>query len=328
VEHVVAGLAPSSIRPHEQDGGATRNPTEFVSVVGVNRSGTTLMRNVLNQSDQLAIADENHFLGHLIASQGARHAFRSLGPLSDDENVRRLVDFIYSGELRRVSKFKNYIHWGWLIHNVEKGVLVREILSSDRSERSLFVAFLRVFAKAQGKPIIGEKTPAHFRYVATLLEWFPNGRIIHMVRDPRATFVSDLKRRKEERPGKQARVFDMLKRSDFLLKLFILLVTSRAWAESVSIACRFRTRFPDRYRLQKFEDLVADPEGQVKEICRFLETDFQPAMLEQFVVRGFQKGDAGFDGAAASRWREHIDAWVATWFRLCLGRRLSELGYL
>jgi len=302
--------------------------TEFVSIVGVNRSGTTLMRNVLNRSDWLAIADENHFLGHLIASQGARYAFRRLGPLSHDENVRRLVDFIYSGELRRVSKFRNYIHWGWLIRNVDKGVLVQEILKSDRSERSLFVALLRVFADAHGKPVIGEKTPAHFRYVATLLEWFPNGKIIHMVRDPRATFISDLKRRKQEPPHKQARIYETLKRSDLLLKLFIMLVTSAAWAQSVSIGCKFAKRLPEQYRLQRFEDLVADPEREVREICRFLETDFQAAMLEQLVVRGFQKGEAGFDGGAASRWREHIDSWVEKWFMLCFKRRLGELGYL
>jgi hypothetical protein len=51
-------------------------------------------------------------------------------------------------------------------------------------------------------------------------------------------------------------------------------------------------------------------------------------MLEQLVVRGFQKGEAGFDGMAASRWREHIDAWVEAWFRLWFARRLGELGYL
>lgn len=303
-------------------------PTEFVSVVGVNRSGTTLMRNVLNQHDQLAIADENHFLGHLVASQGARYAFRRLGLLSDDAAVHRLVEFIYSGELRRASTFKNYIHWGWLTRNVDKDVLVQEILRSDRSERGLFVALLKVYADAHGKRIIGEKTPAHFRYVDTLLEWFPEGRIIHMVRDPRGTFISDLKRRREEPPGKQARVFDVLRRSELLLKLFILLVTSRAWAESVSTACRFRTRSPERYRLQTFEDLVADPDGQVREICSFLGLEFQPAMLQQLVVRGFRKGDAGFDGQAASRWREHIDPWVEAWFRLRFGRRFAELGYL
>lgn len=308
--------------------GARHPPPDFVSVVGVNRSGTTLMRNVLNRSPQLAIADENHFLGHLVASQGARYAFRRLGSLADDGNVRRLVDFIYSGELRRVSKFKNYIHWGWLIRNVEKDALAREILASDRSERSLFVAFLKVYAAAQGKPIIGEKTPAHFRYVRTLLDWFPHGKIIHMVRDPRGTFVSDLKRRREEPPGKQARVFDVLRRSEPLLKLFVLLVTTGAWRESAAIACRYRARFPERYRLQRFEDIVCDPEGQVRQICGFLGIEFQPALLEQLVVRGFQKGDAGFDRGAATRWREHIDAWVDAWFRLCFRRRLAELGYL
>jgi len=301
--------------------------TDFVSVVGVNRSGTTLMRNVLNSSDQLAIADENHFLGHLIASQGARYRFRELGPLTDDNNARRLVDFIYSRELRRVSKFRNYVHWGWLIKNVPQEQLLQEILKSDRSERSLFIIFLRVFADAHGKPIIGEKTPAHFRYVGTLLDWFPNGKIVHMIRDPRAIFVSDVKRRHEDAARKQAGVFGVLRRSEPLLKLFVTMVTTYAWAQSIVIGRKHQKLWPARYRLQKFEDLVADPERQVDELCRFLEIDFQPKMLEQLVVRGFQKGDAGFDAKAASRWNQHIDSWVDRWFVWRFKPELAEFGY-
>lgn len=302
-------------------------PTDFVSVVGVNRSGTTLMRNVLNGSDQLAIADENHFLGHLIASEGARHQFRKLGPLSNDDNVRRLVDFIYSKELRRASKFRNYAHWGWLIKNVDRERLVQEILKTDRSDRSLFVVFLRAFADAQGKTIIGEKTPAHFRYVGTLLEWFPDGKIVHMIRDPRGIFVSDVQRRREDPPHQQARVFGMLLRSDLLLKLFVLVVTTYAWSQSVSAGLKHKKLFPTRYRLQRFEDLVADSQRQVSELCQFLEIDVQPKMLDQLVVRGFQKGDAGFDAKAASRFRKHIDSWVEGWFKWCFGKRMAELGY-
>jgi Sulfotransferase family len=302
-------------------------PTDFVSVVGVNRSGTTLMRNVLNRHAQLGIADENHYLGHLIAAQGAREQFKKLGPLSDDANVQRLVDFIYSKDLRRVSRFRNYAHWTWLIKNVEKERLVEALLKSDRSERSLFVVFLRAFADASGKSIIGEKTPAHFRYVGTLLEWFPDGKIVHMMRDPRGIFVSDVQRRREDAPHQQAGVFRLLRRTDLPLKIFVAMVTTYAWNQSVAEGLKHQRLHPTRYRLQKFEELVADPERQVAELCRFLEVDFDPQMLSQLVVRGFQKGSAGFDAKAASRWGQHIDPWVERWFTLRFGRRLAELGY-
>src|SRR3954471_23674871 len=74
---------------------------DAVFIVGASRSGTTLMRTILERSPRIAIARENHFLGHLRESEGARYYFRRLGDLHDDGVVRKLVDLIYSGEFQR-----------------------------------------------------------------------------------------------------------------------------------------------------------------------------------------------------------------------------------
>ncbi len=51
--------------------------------------------------------------------------------------------------------------------------------------------------------MLGEKTPTHYKYVPTLLEWYPEAKIIHTFRDPRAILVSQLKKmQKKEKRGR------------------------------------------------------------------------------------------------------------------------------
>lgn len=299
--------------------------TPYIFIVGVSRSGTTLMRKILNASDSIAIAMENHFLGHLIPSEGARHKFRKFGDLSEDRNVQRLVDYIYSDEFLNSSRYRNASSlWRWLVRRVEKQEFLRRILESDRSERGLFTVMMQAFAEHEGKPIMGEKTPAHIRYVPTIFQWFPQGRVIHMLRDPRGVFVSELRRRRKQPASVPYR---LLKRLG-LLKPFILLQVTLVWYESIYRYLKHSRRYPDNYYLLKFEDLVSSPEYHIREVCHFLGVEFQEKMLQQVVVsKGFQAGQAGFDRQAADRWKAHIEPWIDWWFRLWFGRHLRRLGY-
>ena len=86
--------------------------SKFVFIVGVSRSGTTLMRRILNKSTQIALCDENYYLGHLVESEGVRFKFRRFGDLQQDDNVRRLVEFIFSPEFETYSRLKT-LNWQW-----------------------------------------------------------------------------------------------------------------------------------------------------------------------------------------------------------------------
>lgn len=303
--------------------------TDFISIVGVSRSGTTLMRSILNSSNQIAICEENHFLGHLIYSEGARHKFREFGDLSDDDNVRKLVDYIYSGGLEksfRKHRVMSY-HWHWIIKCIDKKDFLQRILDSDRSERALFSVMMRVYADHMGKPIMGDKTPAHLRYAPTLLEWFPDGRIIHMLRDPRAIFFSELRRR-EQQPSITT-PYKQLKRVGLLLKFFIVLQTTAAWFDSITRYFRYKELYPNHYYPLRFEDLVSDPEQHIRQVCDFLGIGFEEKMLDRVVVsQGFRQGQAGFDVQAASRWKKYVDPWINGWFQFWFRKYLKELGYV
>jgi hypothetical protein len=304
-----------------------RAQERYIFIVGVSRSGTTLMRRTLNTSDEIAIASENHFLGHVIASEGVRHKLRQFGSLADDANLRRLVDYLYSDAFKRSSRYRDVSTlWRWLTRRVPKDELLGRLLASDRSERAMFRAILQLYAEHKGKHVMGEKTPAHVRYVPTLMEWFPEGRVIHMLRDPRGIFVSELRRRSNQAlstPYKQLRRFKLA------FKLFILVQVTVLWCESVFRYRRHKQQYPNNYYLLRFEDLVRDPASHIQRVCDFVGVEYQDKMLEQEIVsKGFQEGQVGFDGGAAERWRAHIDPWIDRWFQFWFYGALREFGYL
>lgn len=299
---------------------------EAIFVVGVPRSGTTLMRMILSRHSRIFIADENHYFGHFLPWLDPGWDFRRVGNLDSDEDVRRLVDHFYSDEFQRgtwirgVSQF-----WRWLIEHVPREELLERMLEGERSQRGVFTALLQSSAASQGKTIFGEKTPAHYRHVDTLLGWYPEGRVIHMIRDPRAVYVSELKRRRA-RP--ETVPYRWLIRVPAAFRAFVLLAVARTWAEAVRRHRGLARRYPDRYRLAKFEILVEEPEREIRSLCEFLGVTFEPKMLKQKVVsRGDRLGEPGFDAGAADRWRNSISAGEATWLGRLLGRRIEEMGY-
>ncbi len=299
---------------------------QAIFIVGVSRSGTTLMRRILDKHSRIGIATENHYLGHLLAWEGARHYFRRLGDLQDDDNVHALVEHIYSGQMQRRSRLRDLSpYWRWLTERVPPADIEARLLASDRTERGVFEAFLRIYADRRGKAIMGEKTPAHLAYVETLLDWFPDGRVIHCMRDPRAVYVSELRRRREHAVGFPYR---QLAVTPALLEGFVLWQVVWAWAAAVHRHRALSRRYPDHYRLLRFEDLVAAPDATLDGLCEFLGVVPEPRMLEQKVTsKGARVGEAGIDQGAAERWRSSISPGAGSAIERLLGRRLREMGY-
>jgi hypothetical protein len=146
-----------------------------------------------------------------------------------------------------------------------------------------------------------------------------------MIRDPRAVYRSELKRR-IARP--ESFPYRLLVRVPALMRGFILLEVVWAWADAVARHRALSRRHPESYRLVRFEDLVRDPETTIDRLCEFLGVEPEPAMLAQKVVSvGDRLGDSGFDAGAAERWRASITDGEARWLRWLLGRRIEELGY-
>ena len=286
-----------------------------------------MMRYLLETSDRIAIARENHFMGHILGRRGARHFFRRAGNLVDDEAIHKVVDMIYSGEYERLAGWRRPSpYWYWLKDNVARGEIERRLLAAERTERGLFDAFLRVYADTNGKPVMGEKTPTHLNYVDTLLEWFPDARVIHMLRDPRAVYVSDRYRRQT----RDRWPYTWIRRVPLLLESYLLLLTVVSWPRALRQHRRLATSYPGKYTMVRFEDVVRKPDETLPGVFEFLGVEMPETVKSDVAVpqqHGMRSADEGIDPRAADRWRERIKPTARRFIEFFLRSPMSRYGY-
>jgi hypothetical protein len=306
-----------------------RLPTEpeAIFIVGVPRSGTTMMRHLLETSDRIAIARENHFMGHILGRRGARHFFRRAGDPAEDATVRRIVDMIYSGEYEKLAGWRRPSpYWYWLKDQVPREEIERRLLAAERTEHGMFEAFLRVYADMMGKPVMGEKTPTHINYVDTLFEWFPEARVIHMLRDPRAVYVSDRYRRQT----RDRFPYSLMKRVPLLLESYLLVLYSVSWRRALRKHAELLKKYPGKYLLVRFEDVVKKPNETLQEVFGFLGVAM-PEMVgsdvEVPLKHGMRSSGEGIDPQAADRWRGRIRGTARRFLELTLRGPMKRYGY-
>jgi hypothetical protein len=301
---------------------------EYIFVVGCFHSGTTLLRNVLDNSEKISfIRAETKFFGGFLRSK-VRHHIRKFGNLLLDANIQKFVDDIYS-EARKGTKGL----YGWLRTHVRREDFIATLLESDRTERSIFKTILNLHASliSLENTIIGEKSPSHVYHVKTILDWFPRSKIIHIIRDPRAVLISRLNRKKDLVLNIQYST-PPWKYFKFFLFFFGVIHVTASWHRSASLHYKYNRLYPDNYTLIKYEDLICEPEPTIQQLCVFLEIPFDQNMLTQKVVGSCYNqsytGPNGFDIKLINKWRSTIKPWMKKWTELFNYRYMRKLDYL
>jgi hypothetical protein len=132
-------------------------------ILGVRRSGTTLLRVMLDRHSQLAVPDETYFVPQL----ADRH-LRRVEAEDFLEDVRRVVDWDLPLDKLRA--------------RLRDGMPVGEAIG----------AVYAVYAEEQGKPRWGDKTPMYMQNLRLLERLFPDARYVHLIRDGRDAALSFL----------------------------------------------------------------------------------------------------------------------------------------
>ncbi len=125
-------------------------------VLGVGRSGTTLLRVMLDRNSQLAIPYETFFVPQLAHRHGRRPQLDKF--IEDLGRLRTLYD------------------WGITPEDV------RPRLHDGMTTREAIGAIFETYAERQGKTRWGDKTPLYMQQLPLLERLFPDARWVHLVR--------------------------------------------------------------------------------------------------------------------------------------------------
>jgi hypothetical protein len=224
-------------------------------IVGMPRSGTKLLRGLLSKHPRIRIlVAETDFLAFF------EEWIRRHGRPASAEAFERFANELQSGNYFNFRRKPAPFRWQeW-----------RDACNGHFDVGGLFEGFARYELDAErGSGLIwADKSPAYVRHIPLILRHFPGARIIHIVRDVRDHCVS-----MRNTWGKD------LRRSAW------------RWGRDVLNAHRQCVSMTGHCLEVKFEQLLQDPELQMRRICLFLDLEFS-ADLTQLAQSVEGRGDA------------------------------------
>jgi len=230
------------------------NPMLFV--VGCPRSGTTLLQRMLDHHPKLAVANDTHFAVRALYKSAPRyigHAIRGNEIPLDDALVDGLLDY-------------HRFHRLGVDADEARAMAVDSPTYSGWIER-LYTSF----AVNRGKTYGAEKTPDYVRHMPLLKGLFPWAKFLHIIRDGRDVALSTLEWAGPKKgPGR----WELWEREP----VAACALWWRWQVETGRLDARRRLG-SESYAEVRYEELVSEPEEQLRRISDFLALPYSEWMV-------------------------------------------------
>jgi hypothetical protein len=262
-----------------------------IFIVGMPRSGTTLLSNLLNASEEIYFPQETHFFSQLNKY------------LKNKSKLNNSFKNFYLN--------KNEIYFkSWNLDSQKIDGL------KDSNEKELFEELICLLQKQNKKQFEkwGEKTPIHFVYINEILKIYPKAKFVHIIRDPRDVFSSMI--------------------ASSWVKIF-------PFEEKISqykISCQIHLSISENICSVKYEDLVKEPEKNLKKIFSFTNLNYTDQILFNFNKDenlNFsekhepwkQNNKNSIDVKNIFKWKNKVDNPLNYYISDKLNKEISFLGY-
>ncbi len=276
-----------------------------IFIVGCARSGTTLLRLMLDSHPKIAIPAESHFIIDMIRNSIFKNKY--LGKNNFNNFIKDLLFHQY------------YTQWP------ESHKLQTREFQQYRGTNitNIFKVIFQKYASKNNKEIWGDKTPKYVNFIILLSELFPKAKFIHLVRDGRDVALSFSVRKRSWGPR------NIWQSAHYWRIQTTLGIISRYWFNSNGLT--------DRYYEIKYESLINNTKVTLKGICDFIGTEFDECMLDYYkftkqkITHVIQPIHGRLmekpDKTRIGRWKKHMTEKEVNQFERIAGNLLHYFGY-
>ena len=252
-----------------------------IFIVGMARSGTSLLQSILNNHPNIVIPRETGFF---------------------------YLTEIYQkkSKIASFSKEEIELFWNWYSKerrftylNLNKNEVRNNIDKTNNSKNFINVldGVMNTCLEVNNKVRWGEKTPGHEMYLEKIFESYPKAKIIFMIRDPRAVYFS----------------LKNVPWNNQFISVFI-----KRWNRSVKKFKEYRS--DDRVLMVNYEELVNNVNYKILEICNFIGEEYNNDMLKNRLsnFETFGKNSWSFknefatsrkvDNSSIEKWKNNLNS--------------------
>lgn len=246
-----------------------------IFILGPHRSGSTLWHNLVAMNKGIMRLTDPRFLSppkhkdfrFFLKTQG--------GDLSIDDDVDKMVKLTF-----KKTGIPGLDGTFWRFEGITAAddpelhkQIIQKIKESDRSLGAIAKIYIDEITKFSGYDRACVKFPTDVDNIPELINWFPNCRIMHITRDPRALAMS----KTNDPSGTAIRILRHPRLAWLIQKMAVVYVAAQ-YRRFSKLHKKFEKY--SNYKLFRYEDLLAKPEETARSLCKFIGVDFDPSILD------------------------------------------------
>ena len=207
----------------------------MIFIIGVGRSGTSLLQSILNSHSKISFLPETQFLRNYVFKKNVS---------INKSNYKEIIS-----QLEKDPRFSRL------------NICPKIVIEKSKNMIDIYRNITNFFLKNKNKEIIGDKDPKIIENIEVLNYFFPNSKIIHIIRDPRDVVLSRTKARWS--------------------KKYPYFMHSIIYYLQMTLGRKMLYKYYNKNNFYeiKYEDLIKDPDYELKKICNFLEVEYENNIL-------------------------------------------------